>query len=144
MERAPGARLRRWPFLASTPFGKLPDIKDVAILPVVAGPHATLDLSPRPAVPGDVVFVLAQPEPALPMDGYVHRARVIPSNGFLAFIYDEPGFRTANVSGSPIVSEEGKVVGVNVGAGHLPNGVVLGVADNLAVLETALAAAPAP
>ncbi len=120
------------------------DIKDIAILPVVSGPSSTLDLSPRPAAPGDVVFVLAQVDHPFPTDGYVHRAHVIFSSGSLAFVYDDPGFRASNTSGSPVVSEEGKVVGVNVAAGRLPNGALLGVADDLATLETALAAAPAP
>ena len=87
--------------------------------------------------------MLAQVEHPLPTDGYVHRARVIPSQGFLAFIYDEQGFRTANVSGAPIVSADGRVVGVNVGAGHMPNGALLGVADDLPTIQAALAAAPA-
>ena len=125
-------------------FWRVPDIKDVAILPVDAGPPTTLDLSAKPAVPGEIVYVLAQVEHPLPTDGYVHRARVIPSAGFLGFIYDEPGFRTANISGAPVVSKDGKVVGVNVGAGRAANGALLGVADDLSVLETALAAAPAP
>ena len=125
-------------------FWRVPDIKDIAILPVQAGSPTTLELSPRSAAPGAVVFVLAQAEHPLLTDGYVHRARVIPSRGFLAFVYDEPGFRTANVSGAAIVSADGKVVGVNVGAGHMSNGALVGVADDLATIEAALSAAPAP
>ena len=120
------------------------NIKDIAVLPVVAGPPTTLDLSPKPAAPGDIVYVLAQVENPSPTDGYVHRARVVASSGFLGFFYDEPGFRTANISGAPVVSAEGKVVGVNVGAGHAANGSLVGVADNLPTIEAALAAAPPP
>ncbi len=120
------------------------DIKDIAILPVVAGPPTTLGLSSKPAAPGDIVYVLAQVEHPLPTDGYVHRARVVPSSGFLGFFYDEPGFRTANISGAPVVSAEGKVVGVNVGAGHAANGALVGVADDLPTIEAALSAAPPP
>lgn len=119
-------------------------IKDIAILPDVAGPPTTLDLSSKPGVPGDTVYVLAQVEHPLPTDGYVHRAHVVTSSGFLGFIYDEPGFRTANISGAPVVSAEGKVVGVNVGAGHAANGALVGVADDLPTIEAALAAAPPP
>ena len=122
-------------------FWALPEVKDVAILPVAGGPDTKLDLSSTPAIAGDTVWVLAQVQHALPTDGYAHRARVISSKGFLAFIYDDPLFRTANTSGAPVVSSDGKVVGVNVGAGKLGNGALLGVADDLTTLQVALSAA---
>ena len=124
-------------------FWRLPDVNDVALLPIAKGPKPSPTLSPQPAKPGDIVYVLAQLEHPLPIDLVIHRARVVPSQGYLAFIYDEPRLRTSNISGAPVVSADGKVVGVNVGAGHLANGYVIGVADDLSTFETALSAVKA-
>jgi hypothetical protein len=125
-------------------FWRVPDVKDVAVLPVVDGPPTTLTIARAPAKPGDVVWVLAEVEHAGPTDVVAHRARVIPTSGFIGFVYAGAPFDTANISGAPIVDADGQVVGVNVGAGRTPDGALVGVGDDLATLQSALQALPAP
>ena len=100
--------------------------------------------SPRAAPqPGDVVWLLAQNGNPLQGPVLFHRARVELERGALIYIHDNPTLGTANISGAPVVAADGGVVGVNVAAGWLQNGALVGVADDLATLQAALLAARA-
>ena len=117
----------------------IPDVYDVAVLPVVAGPPSHLELSPTNAAVGDIVWLVAKTDDR--PNVFLYRARVIATKDFLAFIYDDATLHTANISGAPIVTSAGQVVGVNVGVGRPSGGALVGVADTLTTLRRALLAA---
>jgi hypothetical protein len=120
-------------------FRAVPDVHDVAVLPVLAGSPSHLELSPTDAVIGDIVWLVAKTDDR--PDQFLYRARVFANRDFLGFAYDDPTLRLGNTSGAPIVNSAGMVVGVNVGVGKLPNGALVGVADTLTTLQSALLAA---
>ena len=119
-------------------------VDDLALLPVTEGPSSALDLAAAPVTVGDPVWLLARSENPLQASELEHRARVVSDRGTLIFIYDNPLLQTANVSGAPVVSSNGKVVGVNVAAGRLADGMLVGVADDLATLSAAVITARHP
>jgi hypothetical protein len=120
-------------------FRSMPDVHDVAVLPVLAGSPSHLALSPTGARVGDIVWLVAKTDDR--PNQFLYRARVIANRDYLAFVYDDATLHAANISGAPIVTGAGKVVGVNVGVGRLPNGALVGVADTLTTLQSALRAA---
>ncbi len=112
------------------------DVRDVAVLPVLAGPPSHLELSPTEAVVGDIVWLVAKTDDR--PNQFLYRARVVANKEYLAFAYDDATLHTANISGAPIVSSTGQVVGVNVAVAKLPDGRLVGVADTLTTLQTSL------
>ncbi|TPG42385.1 serine protease [Sphingomonas koreensis] len=117
-------------------------IYDVAVFrtspPGDASPGLTLAVSPPKE--GDRVWLVAKAQGSTSL---LHSAHVLGSkNGALLFAYDDPKLDLQATSGAPIVDTDGKVVGLNLG-GDYDNGAktVIGVADDLAVLTTAVATA---
>jgi hypothetical protein len=141
-----GARTWRTGPAAAVPgvhaFRAMPDVHDVAVLPVLAGSPSRLELSPTEAAIGDIVWLVAKTDDR--PNQFLYRARVIANNAYLAFVYDDANLHAANISGAPIVTSAGKVVGVNVGVGRLPDGALVGVADSLTTLRNALRAVRSP
>ncbi len=138
-----GSRIWRTASAAAIPgvhaFKAMSDVHDVAVLPVLAGSPSHLELSPTEVVIGDIVWLVAKTDDR--PNQFLYRARVIANKDYLAFVYDDATLHTANISGAPIVTRAGKVVGVNVAVGRLPDGALVGVADTLTTLQSALLAA---
>lgn len=117
-------------------------INDVAVFRTSpeSGATPSLALAVSPPKEGDQVFLIAEAQGS---NSPVHSARVLGlQNGAMLFAYDDAKLELQATSGAPIVNMDGKVVGLNLGGGYDAEAkTVIGVADNLAVLTRAVAAA---
>lgn len=127
----------------AVPMGGLNDgSKDVAVFAVgvptkkselkKASSSPALVLLPFAASPpavGDVVHVLA---PHVGQTERLSSGKVVEAgNGALYFQYDDPMLNVSGTVGAPVVNADQQVVGVNLGAGKMDDGALIGAATPL-------------
>ena len=121
------------------PMGPPGDYKDIAVFPVI-GHSPGLPLATRDVAPGDFVWLLAQPASGRELQSLLHRARVLRTQGFLAYRYDDQTLGADQTSGAAVINAAGEVVGLNLGYTRATNGDLIGVGDRLSALQAVVSA----
>jgi hypothetical protein len=100
---------------------------------------AALPLATKVPAVGDRVWLAA---PIQGQAGLLHPAKIVAAeSGTLYYTYDEPKTDLTSTNGAPVLNASGEVVGMALGGGTMPDGVLVGNANAASSLQKRISAA---
>ena len=120
------------------PYSEAGSAGDVAVFRLHDSKARALDMRLAGAVQGQNVFLAARVAGGEPPEKLLHGATIVGvSREWVDFAYDNPTLDLTATSGAPVVDQDGRVVGINIGV-RTEGKTLIGVAQSAAVVISAM------